>query len=139
MTRQPELKRLMRGVGQDMQDYRRLKALLEQQFDMALRHRAATLAELAAAIMELVEALERRRQERVALVAELAGPDASFADVLRLLQGEAHAALESGWRMLEALVGECKQLNARNGRLMTDQYAIMQRVRFGEEQTYAPA
>jgi flagella synthesis protein FlgN len=83
--------------------------------------------------------LEQRRKERVTLVATLLGAGAAMTSTFALLNGNTRAALESGWRMLEALVSECKRLNVRNGQLMMEQQSIMQRVLRGEEQTYAPA
>jgi flagellar biosynthesis protein FlgN len=139
MTRQGHLTRLMRGVGEDVRDYRLLKSLLDEQFDAALRHRTARLKELADGIASLVDVLEQRRRERVALVGGLLGAGAAMTATFGLLDGSARTALESGWRMLDVLVHECKRLNTRNGQLMMDQQSIMQRVLRGEEQTYAPA
>ncbi|HEY4066965.1 MAG TPA: flagellar export chaperone FlgN [Burkholderiaceae bacterium] len=139
MTRQGRLTSLMRGVGEDVRDYRLLKTLLDEQFDAALRHRTPRLKELAESITSLVDVLEPRRRERVALVGDLLGAGAAMTATFPMLNGSARVALESGWRILDALVRECKRLNTRNGQLMMDQQSIMQRVLRGEEQTYAPA
>jgi flagellar biosynthesis protein FlgN len=139
MTRQPQLTSLMRGVGEDVRDYRLLKSMLDEQFDAALRHHTPQLKELAESLAALVDVLEKRRKERVALVGGLLGANAAMTATFPLLNGSARTALESGWRMLDALVHECKRLNTRNGQLMMDQQSIMQRVLRGEEQTYAPA
>ena len=139
MSRQEALALLMRGVGQDLRDYRRLKALLEEQFMAALRHQTALLKDLAARVATMVEVLELRRRERVALVGLVAGVGAQMGAIFPLLADGERGALESGWKLLNAVVNECKQLNARNGRLITDQQGIMQRVLHGEEQVYAPA
>jgi flagella synthesis protein FlgN len=139
MTRQGRLTSLMRGVGEDVRDYRLLRSLLDEQFDAALRHSTPRLTELADSLAALVDVLEQRRKERVMLVDALLGAGAAMSATFPLLNGSARTALESGWRMLDALVHECKRLNTRNGRLMMDQQSIMQRVLRGEEQTYAPA
>jgi flagellar biosynthesis protein FlgN len=48
--------------------------------------------------------------------------------------------MASWWSTLQALVRTCKERNARNGRLITDQHALFQRVLHGEEaDTYAAA
>jgi flagella synthesis protein FlgN len=139
VSRQEALALLMRGVGQDLRDYRRLKAMLEEQFMAALRHQTALLKELAERVTTTVEVLELRRRERVALVGHIVGAGAPMSAAFALLSGSERSAVESGWKMLDALVNECKQLNSRNGRLIMDQHGIMQRVLHGEEQTYAPA
>jgi flagella synthesis protein FlgN len=130
---------VMRGVGHDLRDYHVLRSLLEAQFHAALRHEATPLATLAERITELVDGLERRRIERVALVEALVGPGARMTTLIARVGGARRQRLASGWEALEAAVGDCKALNARNCRLMTDQHDIMQRVLHGEDQTYAPA
>lgn len=133
----------MRGVGLDVRDYRLLQALLDDQFRAALRHQTSRLEDLAARITAITQALETRRVERVALVRVLAGPGAgsvaSPEAIFSQATGRSREALESGWRMLQALVHDCKRLNTRNCQLLMDQHGIMQRVLHGEDETYAPA
>jgi flagella synthesis protein FlgN len=47
-------------------------------------------------------------------------------------------AAHADWRRLEQLVRGCRDAAARNGSLMADQHAIMQRLLHGEMETYAP-
>ncbi len=138
-TRQEAMRGLIEGIAGDVIDYARLEALLGEQFDAALRHRNARLAELAEAIGTLCDALEGRRQQRVGFVARLAGADARMGAVFPLMKGAARAALEASWQSLEARVTECRRLGQRNSDLMVDQFSLMQRVLHGEEQLYAPA
>ncbi|RJF96696.1 flagellar protein FlgN [Noviherbaspirillum cavernae] len=138
MTRKDALARLLRGVGEDVRDYRELQAMLEEQFMAALRYETARLNDVAERITTLVETLELRRAERVALVTEMLGEGASMSDTFPLLTRPAREALEAGWQTLEELVRECKEHNARNCNLLMDQHGIMQRVLHGEEQIYAP-
>ena len=139
-ARQQHLAQLVHGIGADLRDYRVLQGLLDEQFEAALRHRAAPLAELAERITESVETLDLRRRDRIALVEQLAGASATIDAAFALISPGSRATLEAGWHALEDLVRECQRLNARNGRLMADQHSIMQRVLYGEEgQTYAPA
>ncbi|AKJ30356.1 flagellar protein FlgN [Caldimonas brevitalea] len=140
MKAPPALARLLLGVRADLADYARLRELLQEQFDVALRHDSQQMAETAERISALTAALEARRGERVALAAELLGKDApvSMQRLVPLVPAPARAALQDWWQTLEALVRECKALNARNCRLMMDQHEIMQRVLHSEVHTYAP-
>ena len=133
------LKRLMQGVGTDVQRYRKLVRLLEAQFQAVLRHDADELNELARGVTELVATLDVTRRERVAGVRELLGPKGTMAGVIALLDGTRREALAAGWQTLEALVRDSKRLNTRNCQVLMDQHVLMQRVLHGEEATYAPA
>lgn len=139
LTRPQTMARLLQGVTDDVAAYETLLDLLQQQFEGALRHQSVRLTELAARILPLVEAMEERRGQRVALMQSLLGVNATMAGLLALLKGDSRRNLEENWAQLEQLVLECKQCNARNSALLTEQYAIMQRVLHGEDNLYAPA
>jgi flagella synthesis protein FlgN len=137
---QPQaLVQLLRGVGEDLRDYGVLLDLLDRQFDAALRHETTALAELSDSVASLVDVLNGRREERVALVSALCGAGAPMAAAFPLLASPHRGTLESGWRALEDVVRDCKTRNARNCRLLMDQQSIMQRVLHGEQPIYAPA
>ena len=140
MTRAADLQRLIRGIGQDMRDYRALHVLLDEQFYAALRHRATALQDLAQRIGVFVDDIEKRRRERVQLVEKLVGRGATMSASFALVTDvRSRALLQNDWQTLETLVVDCKRLNARNGQLMTTQHSIMQRVLRGDEEaTYAP-
>jgi flagella synthesis protein FlgN len=139
LDRQEIMKRLLQGVAEDMQAYPQLAALLEQQFQSAVKHRNAHLAELADTISVLVDSMQLRREQRVALVQRLLGPTGTMAQAFALLKNAARERMETDWKTLEQLVVECKRLGKRNSDLLVEQYSIMQRVLHGEEQIYAPA
>lgn len=130
---------LIDGVAADTVDYAGLQQLLDEQFDAALRHGNARLAELAEQIGTLCDALEVRRQQRVELAERLLGPAARMSAVFPLMKGAARGALEANWQSLQARVIECQRLGKRNSDLLMDQFSLMQRVLHGEEQLYAPA
>lgn len=138
LTRDQAIATLAAGIQADLAASSTLLELLERQFDAALRHRSAELAELAGQLMPALEAMEQRRVQRVALVRALLGPDGDMARLIASVAAPARAALAADWHALEQMVLECKRLNARNSALVTEQYSIMQRVLHGEEQTYAP-
>ncbi|MBY0237927.1 MAG: flagellar protein FlgN [Burkholderiaceae bacterium] len=137
-TRQEALQLLLQGVAADHQAYQALQALLELQFTAALRRQAQRLNELAEEISVLVETMETRRAERVALAQVVAGIDARMADVYALLKPEARTKLEADWLALETMAKECKRMGKRNTDLMVEQYSIMQRVLHGDNQIYEP-
>lgn len=138
MTRQQALTRLLAGVAEDLVAYQALLVLLDEQFDAALRHRSAHLAQLADTVLAAVEAIEQRRRERQALVAALLGPNGTMQGVMTLLKGVTRQTLEANCLNFEQMVLECKRKNTRNSDLLSDQYSIMQRVLNGEDQIYAP-
>ncbi|HJV02640.1 MAG TPA: flagellar export chaperone FlgN [Burkholderiaceae bacterium] len=138
-SRQDAMRALLHGVAADLQAYQQLQALLEQQFEGAVRHQSARLTELAEAITALVDSMEARRAERVALVQRLLGPRGTMAQAFALLKNPARERMEADWRTLEHSVRECKRLGKRNSDLLVEQYTIMQRVLHGEEHIYAPA
>lgn len=133
--------RIFAGMRADLHDYQRLRELLEAQFLSALRHRSDEIAQICAQISELAATLDARRVERQNLVALLMpkGERPSIGAVAKLLQGASRVVFEACWQSLEAAVRDCKALNMRNCRLLTDQYEIMQRVLNTEADTYAPA
>ena len=135
------LSRLVKGIHADMADYRHLHELLDVQFEAALRHQSSRLIEIAEKISELVNTLEQRRQERVALASMLtgSGQPVSMQGVVQLLTESSRPSLQACWQSLENQVRECKEANARNCRLLTDQHEMMQRILHREVDTYAPA
>ena len=139
MTRQDAMRALLAGIADDLRAYPALQDLLEQQFHAALRHQATQLGQVAEAISALVDTLQARRAERVALAQRLPGPTANMAQAFALLKNAAREKIESDWKTLETMVVECKRLSKRNSDLLLEQHSIMQRVLHGEDQLYAPA
>ena len=139
MTRQDAMRLLLAGIADDLAAYQQLKTLLQEQFEAALRHRASELGTVAEAISTLVEAMQARREQRVALVQRLVGPGAGMLQAFALLKNAGRERMETDWTTLEQSVIECKRLSKRNGALLVEQYSIMQLVLHGEEQIYAPA
>ncbi|TFW23619.1 flagellar protein FlgN [Duganella callida] len=133
------MRQLLAGIADDLQAYAQLYELLQQQFQAALRHKAAELAAAAEAISSLVDVMQQRRALRVALVQRLVGPSGNMLQAFALLKNAAREKMEADWKTLELAVLECKRLSKRNGDLLVEQYSIMQRVLHGEEQIYAPA
>ncbi|AWL04376.1 flagellar export chaperone FlgN [Massilia oculi] len=138
LTRQQANTLLLEGVRKDLAEAAAIHTLLEQQFEAAVRHRSAELTALADDLAPLLEAMEARRQQRVQLVRALLGPDASMAQYSASLADGARASFDAAWAELEAIVVACKEATTRNGRLLAEQYSVMQRVLHGEDEIYAP-
>jgi flagella synthesis protein FlgN len=138
LTRDQAVTRLLDGIQADIQACGAVRALLERQFEAALRHRGAELGELAEQLMPELDAMEQRRQQRVQLVRALHGVDATMDDLLNGLAVPLRTRAAADWEQLEGLVRDCKEATVRNSGLMAEQYTVMQRVLHGEEQLYAP-
>jgi flagella synthesis protein FlgN len=138
LTRGQAHAELAGDVHADLEACAAIFDLLQRQFDAAVRHQGAELAELAGALAPLLEAMEARRVRRVALVRALLGPEATMAALVDALKEPLRARLGADWAELEQRVRACKQATTRNGNLLAEQFSVMQRVRHGEEQLYAP-
>lgn len=138
MTRQQAQGLLADGVQADVRDSAEVLALLERQFEAALRHRSAELTQLAGQLTPLLDAMEARRQQRVSLVRALLGAGGTMAAYIASLPAQAQAALAAAWSDLERTVQACKEATTRNGNLLAEQYTVMQRVLHGEDGIYAP-
>jgi flagella synthesis protein FlgN len=142
MTAREALTRLIKGVQADLGDYRALRALLEAQFEAALKHRTAVIMDVAERISQLTAQLEQRRLERMALARVLLGgrSDVTILAVSARLPRNVRGTFDQWWRVLERQVQECKRLNQRNCDLMMNQHEIFRRVMQTEGgDTYAPA
>lgn len=138
MTRPQANAALVDGVQADVRDSAEVLALLERQFEAALRHQTAELTALAGLLAPLLDAMEARRQQRVALVRALLGEGATMAQFILTLGEPAQGALAAAWADLEHTVQACKAASTRNGNLLAEQHTVMQRVLHGEEGIYAP-
>ncbi|MCD2517469.1 flagellar protein FlgN [Massilia sp. G4R7] len=138
LTRQQAQSLLADGVQADVRDSAEVLALLERQFEAALRHRSGELTQLAGLLSPLLDAMEARRQQRVSLVRALLGPDGTMAQYIAAQPAPAQADLKAAWSDLERTVQACKEATARNGGLLAEQYGVMQRVLHGEDGIYAP-
>jgi flagella synthesis protein FlgN len=138
ITRAQAATLLADGVRADLAGCAGIRALLERQFDAAVRHHSALLTELAGELTPLLDAMEERRRQRVSLVRALAGAGATMADFIAAVAEPSRSRLAREWQELEQLVVDCKAATTRNSNLLAEQYSVMQRVLHGEEDTYAP-
>ena len=138
MTRQQASAALAEGVDQDLAAATAILALLERQFEAALRHQGAQLALLAEQLTPALDAMDARRLQRVALVRALLGMEGTMAGFIATQPESSRAPLAAAWSELERVVLACKAATLRNGNLLADQFTTMQRVLQGGDGTYAP-
>jgi len=138
LTRSQANALLLEGVQRDLQEAAAIRALLEQQFEAAVRHRSVELSALAENLEPLLQAMEGRRQQRLQLVRALLGAQATMEQYIASLVPAARATFEAAWAELETIVRACKEATTRNGQLLAEQYSVMQRVLHGEDAIYAP-
>ena len=138
MTRQQAASALVDGVEQDLDAACAIHALLERQFQAALRHQSAELGLLAEELAPALDAMDARRRQRVALVRALHGAAGTMADFIAAQAEPGRATLAAAWGELERLVVACKLATTRNGNLLAEQFTVMQRVLHGGDDTYAP-
>ena len=138
MTRQQATAALVEGVDLDLAAACAILALLERQFDAALRHQGAQLALLAGELTPALDAMDARRLQRVALVRALLGAEGTMAGFIATLPESSRVPLAAAWSELERVVHACKAATLRNGNLLADQFTTMQRVLQGGDDTYAP-
>ncbi len=142
MNRRDALLQILAGMREDMQDYSRLRELLDAQFLAAIQHDSVEIASVGERIVELTARMESRRQRRVELATIIVGEPGARVSIERVaeqLRGAARTTFEASWNQLEAQLQQCKSLNQRNCRLLMDQHDIMQRVLHSENDTYAPS
>jgi flagella synthesis protein FlgN len=138
LTRQQAASALAEGVEQDLLAANAIHALLERQFQAALRHQGAELGALAEELTPALDTMDARRRQRVALVRALQGLDGTMAGFIAAQPEPGRAHLAAAWVELERLVVACKSATTRNGNLLAEQFSTMQRVLHNSDGTYAP-
>ena len=135
------LRQLMSGIQADLAAYERLEAQLEIQFAAIARCDAAALESLAAVLLPLTDALELSRRERESLLHTLLGPSRtpSMQQLFGRLPAELGSRCQLHWDSLCVKVRHCRQMNVRNGKLMSEQHVLLSRLMFGDEDIYVPA
>src|SRR3954463_14391593 len=97
MTRQQAVAALVDGVDQDLAATTTMHALLERQFEAALRHQGAELAALAGELAPALDAMDARRRQRVALVRALQGNEGTMAGFIAAQPEPGRARLAAAW------------------------------------------
>jgi flagellar biosynthesis protein FlgN len=138
MTRDQAHAQLGEDVRADLEAACAILGLLQRQFEAAVRHQSAELAALAGELERALEQMEARRQRRLSLVRALHGEQATMASLVEALPQPARARMAADWAALENRVRACKEATTRNANLLAEQFSVMQRVLYGEEQLYAP-
>ena len=138
MTRQQAVAAVVDGIGQDLDAANAIHALLERQFEAALRHQSAELGALAEELAPALDAMDARRRQRVALVRALHGQEGTMGGFIATQAEPGRTTLAAAWTELERLVIACKAATTRNSNLLAEQFSLMGRVLHGGDGTYAP-
>jgi flagellar biosynthesis protein FlgN len=129
------LKRSLEDLDHEVNAFRKLSGMLEEQFLTAKRLDTASLARVSDAIAREVQRLDQRKDEREHLLSTVN----TLARRLPLARAKlAVAAVEKRTSELKILALQCKAATLRNGQLLASQYDTMQHVLLGEKHTYAP-
>lgn len=119
---------LLAGIGHDYANYQQLNGLLEQQREAMIACQGDTVAAINEALMACYQALSQSASQRYRCLNTLRLPaDARGMQFLfsRLPQGLA-SQTRGQWQALQQQAQACRELNERNGLLLTMQQEIMQ-------------
>lgn len=135
------LDQVLASLDRELEIYRSLAAMLEEQYAVATRLDTAAMVRISESIAENLARLESQGQGRHPRLLEIA----------RLMCGRAaqggsgspftpnqYAELEARCRALRDMAVRCRSLTVRNGNLLASQYETMNQVLYGESHTYAP-
>ncbi|GAB2592508.1 hypothetical protein ISP15_09195 [Dyella jejuensis] len=129
------LKRALEDLDSEVNAYRKLSGMLDEQFQTARQLDTASLARVSDAIAREVSRLERGQRD---LSQRLAAANAQVRRLPAARSRLAQLALEKRCAELKRLATQCKALTLRNGQLLACQHDTMQRLLLGERHTYAP-
>lgn len=123
-----QVKTLLRGIRTDIDGYKQLRILLEEQRLHMIRRSCAALLDVNARINEHYLTLSHgTRVRRDILIALGVTPDrAGMATVFSWLPAAQKNAAHEGWQELEAAAENGKTFNEKNGELLTMQYEFVQ-------------
>ena len=129
------LKRALDDLDSELTAYRKLSAMLDDQFRTARQLDTTALARITADIAHEVGYLDQCQRARSQLL--------TVADTLARRLPEprgrtARSAVARRCQELKALALQCRTATLRNGQLLAAQHDMMRRILHGEQATYAP-
>ena len=107
-------------LRQDVTDFRALRELMQGLYEHLLQRDTPHIERLNQQITDLLEQVGLRAQRRVKVLGafRLSGDGAGMNRLLALYPATRRSDLQQQWTQLEQLIGECKRLNERNGKLL---------------------
>lgn len=128
-------------VCQDCSDYLSLRGLMQELYQQLLRRDSRQIDLLNQQILELIDQVRARavRRSKVLGAFQLGSDGEAMRKLIAQLPPVRRAHLEQTWQQLGQLVGQCKRLNERNGKLLAMHYDILGQL-LGEhdEHLYGP-
>lgn len=129
------LKRALEDLDSELDAYRKLSGMLDDQFRTARQLDTAALARITADIATEVGYLDECQRARAKV---LSAADALARRLPEATEQAARGALARRCRELKALAIQCRTATLRNGQLLASQHDMMRRILHGEQATYAP-
>ena len=127
-TRLEQVKSLLRGIRQDEEDYRQLRAQFDEQRLCMIRRDSDALLAVNDAIHQRYQRLSdsaRARRETLLNLGVSADRD-GIAQVFSWLPAAQKHAAQQSWQQLERQAASCQSCNEKNGELLTMQYEFVQ-------------
>ncbi|GGE89937.1 flagellar export chaperone FlgN [Shewanella carassii] len=121
------LNHLVAGIRQDILDYRELKALLQQQRQLMLRHDNQGLIQHNQLQDRLVAKLQQSSQQRSGYLTQIgvSNDHQGIKLLARKLPASAGSKLEQLWQQLLQQAKESQRLNELNGQLLVRQQEVI--------------
>jgi flagella synthesis protein FlgN len=121
VTRKEQLLQVVeQDVCQDCSDYLSLRGLMQELYQQLLRRDSRQIDLLNQQILELIDQVRARavRRSKVLGAFQLGSDGEAMRKLIAQLPPVRRAHLEQTWQQLGQLVGQCKRLNERNGKLL---------------------
>lgn len=136
------LEQVIAGIDRELEIYRNLANMLEEQYAVAARMDTAGMLRISESISRGLARLEdqgQARQPRLLEVARLmCGRSLQGVAGAPALSEDQHAEFEQHCCALRDIAVYCRSLTLRNGNLLASQYETLSQVLYGESHTYAP-
>jgi len=136
------LEQVIAGLDRELEIYRHLAGMLEEQYAVAVRLDTAAMMRISESISKGLARLEHQGQARHPRLLEVArvlcGRSAQGGSGESPFQAGQQARLEQRCCELRDMAVHCRKLTVRNGNLLASQYETMSHVLHGESHTYAP-
>ncbi|WP_428775215.1 flagellar protein FlgN [Vibrio sp.] len=117
ISKTQSIQNFIRTIGQDIQHYRRLVPLLEQQQKLYLQFDGRALSDNLRRQTPLLQQMQQTASQRSSSLRQigLAADEKGVQRLLNALPTPLKNQVANQWRELQRLVSRCQQLNQQNG------------------------
>lgn len=107
-------------LRQDVSDFLVLREQMQGLYEHLLQRDTPNIERINQQITELLGLIGQRAQRRVKVLGafRLSGDSVGMGKLFACYPTPRRSALQQQWTQLEQLIGECKELNSRNGSLL---------------------